>query len=135
MDTLNFLNELNLSKSKSPFLVKHPQIVVYMGSPNSLNGTQVRHILILLSLFLFSFTVISCSSSSDDGSSTTSTTTDNDSTNDDNTTTTSDNGSSSDNGSVPTKWGTAIWSKDVWDNKSARNHSQWGKSEWNTNQW
>jgi uncharacterized delta-60 repeat protein len=40
----------------------------------------VRHILIIFSIFLFSFTVISCSSSSDDGSATTSTTPDNDTT-------------------------------------------------------
>ena len=40
----------------------------------------MRHILIILSIFLISLTVISCSSSSDDGSATTSTTPDNDST-------------------------------------------------------
>ncbi|SVE26936.1 uncharacterized protein METZ01_LOCUS479790, partial [marine metagenome] len=43
-----------------------------MGFPNPLIGNQVRHLLILISLFLFSFTIISCSSSSDDGASTTS---------------------------------------------------------------
>jgi hypothetical protein len=36
-----------------------------LGFPNPLIGTQVKHILIILSLFLFSFTVISCSKSSD----------------------------------------------------------------------
>jgi hypothetical protein len=41
-------------------------------------GNQVRHILIIFSLFLFSFTYISCSRSSDGGSSNTSTTTDDD---------------------------------------------------------
>ena len=50
----------------------------------------MKHLLIILSLFLFSFTYISCSSS-DSGSSTTSTTSDNDSTTDDNSTY-SDNG-------------------------------------------
>jgi photosystem II stability/assembly factor-like uncharacterized protein len=49
----------------------------------------VKHLLIILSLFLFSLTIISCSSSSDSGSSTTSTTTDNNTTTDDDTTTTS----------------------------------------------
>ena len=50
----------------------------------------MKHILIILSLFLFILTIISCSSS-DSGSSTTSTTSDNDSTTDDNSTY-SDNG-------------------------------------------
>ena len=44
----------------------------------------MRHLLILISLFLFSFTIISCSSSSDDGASATS----DDTTTTDNTTTT-----------------------------------------------
>jgi len=50
----------------------------------------LRHILIILSIFLFSFTVISCSSSSDSGSSTTSTTSDNGTTTTEDTTTTTD---------------------------------------------
>ena len=58
----------------------------------------MRHILIILSLFLFSFTIISCSSddggSSSDNSSSTTTTSDDDST------TTTDNSSSSDNSST-----------------------------------
>ena len=41
-------------------------------------GNQVKHIVIIFSLFLFSFTYISCSRSSDGGSSNTSTTTDDD---------------------------------------------------------
>jgi len=45
----------------------------------------MRHILIIVFIFLFSLTIYSCSSSSDDGSSTT---TDNDTTSNDNTTTT-----------------------------------------------
>jgi len=52
---------------------------------------QVRYILIIFSVFLFSLTIISCSSSSDDGASTTSdntTTTDDDTTTDNDTTTT-----------------------------------------------
>ena len=58
----------------------------------------MRHILIILSLFLFSFTIISCSrddggSSSDNSSSTTTTS-------DDDSTTTTDNSSSSDNSST-----------------------------------
>ncbi len=53
-------------------------------------GNQVKHLLILISILLFSLTNISCSSS-DSGSSTTSTTSDNDSTTDDNSTY-SDNG-------------------------------------------
>ena len=53
-------------------------------------GNQVRHILIIFSIFLFSFTVISCSSSSDSGSSTTSTTSDNGTTTTEDTTTTTD---------------------------------------------
>jgi heat shock protein HslJ len=50
----------------------------------------VRQLLIILSIFLFSFTIISCSSSSDDGSKSTdnTTSTDDTSTTDDNTTTT-----------------------------------------------
>ena len=58
----------------------------------------MRHILIILSLFLFSFTIISCSSddggSSSDNSSSTTTTSDDDSN------TTTDNSSSSDNSST-----------------------------------
>ena len=58
----------------------------------------MRHILIILSLFLFSFTIISCASddggSSSDNSSSTTTTSDDDST------TTTDNSSSSDNSST-----------------------------------
>ena len=50
----------------------------------------MKHLLIILSIFLFSLTIISCSSS-DSGSSTTSTTSDNDSITDDNSTY-SDNG-------------------------------------------
>lgn len=52
----------------------------------------MRHLLIILSLFLFSLTIYSCSSSSDDGASTTSDTTSNDdnSTSTDNSTTTTD---------------------------------------------
>jgi large repetitive protein len=50
----------------------------------------LRHILIILSIFLFSFTVISCSSSSDSGSSTTSTIADNGTTTTEDTTTTTD---------------------------------------------
>ena len=43
-----------------------------MGSPNPPKGNQVRHILIVFSIFLFSFTIISCAKkSSDDSSSTT----------------------------------------------------------------
>ena len=59
----------------------------------------MRHLLIILSIFLFSFTIISCSSSSDDGSSTTSTTTDDDSISD-NDSTTDDNSTYSDNGTT-----------------------------------
>ena len=52
-----------------------------MGSPNSPIGNQVRHILIIFSIFLFSLTIISCAkkSSTDDTTTTT-----------DNTTTTTD---------------------------------------------
>jgi hypothetical protein len=55
-----------------------------LGFPNPLIGNQVRHILIILSIFLFSFTIISCSKSSDDGSksSDNATTTDNSTTTD-----------------------------------------------------
>ncbi len=49
----------------------------------------MRHILIILSIFLFSFTIISCSSD-DGGSSTTSTTSDNGTTTTEDTTTTTD---------------------------------------------
>ena len=37
-----------------------------MGFPNPLIGNQVRHILIIFSIFLISLTIISCSKSSDD---------------------------------------------------------------------
>jgi hypothetical protein len=46
-----------------------------LGFPNPLIGTQVKHLFILISLFLFSLTFISCSRSSDDGSKSTDTTT------------------------------------------------------------
>jgi len=72
---------------KSPILVKHHIFWYNLGFPNPLIGNQVKHLLILLSILLFSFTYISCSRSSDGGSSNTSTTTDNDSTTDDDTTT------------------------------------------------
>ena len=71
-------------------------------------GNQVRHILIIFSLFLFSFTVISCSSSSDDGSATTSTTPDNDSTSDDDTTTTTDTTSPTVSSSSPSDGDTSV---------------------------
>ena len=47
-----------------------------MGSTNPLIGNQVRHILIIVSIFLFSFTIISCAkkSSTDDTTTTTDTT-------------------------------------------------------------
>ena len=57
------------------------------GSPKPLIRNQVRQLLIIFSIFLFSFTIISCSSSSDDGASTTS---DNTTTTDDDSTTTTD---------------------------------------------
>jgi len=44
-----------------------------LGFPNPPIGKQVKHLLIILSLFLFSLTIISCSTSSDSDSSTTST--------------------------------------------------------------
>jgi hypothetical protein len=46
-----------------------------LGSPKPIIGNQVRHILIIFSVFLFSLTVISCSSSSSGGGSSTTTTT------------------------------------------------------------
>ena len=59
---------------KSPILVKQTDWCYILGSPKPLIGNQVRHILIIFSIFLFSFTYISCSSSSDDGSKSTDTT-------------------------------------------------------------
>jgi len=63
----------------------------------------MRNILIILSIFLFSLTIYSCSSSSDDGASTTS---DNTTTTDDDTTTDNDNSTST----------TAlVWDQGSWD--------------------
>jgi len=46
-----------------------------LGSSNPFIRNQVKHLLIILSLFLFSFIYISCSKSSDDGSKSTDNTT------------------------------------------------------------
>jgi len=51
-----------------------------LGFPNPLIGNQLRHILIIFSIFLFSLTIISCSRSSDDGSKSTDNTTTTDTT-------------------------------------------------------
>ena len=48
--------------------------MLYIGFPYHLLGNQVRHILIIFSVFLFSLTIYSCSKSSDDGSKSTDTT-------------------------------------------------------------
>ena len=49
------------------------QLWVWLDSPKPTIGDQVKHILIILSLFLFSLTVLSCAKK-DSSSSTTSTT-------------------------------------------------------------
>jgi uncharacterized delta-60 repeat protein len=57
-------------------LVKHHIFWYNLGFPNPLIGNQVKHLLIILSLFLlFSSIFISCSKSSDDGSKSTDNTT------------------------------------------------------------
>jgi hypothetical protein len=58
-----------------------------LGSPKPLIGTQVRHILIIFSVFLFSFNIISCSTSSDSDSDSSTTSTDDDATSTDTDTT------------------------------------------------
>ena len=57
----------------STFLVIQTKFWYILGYPNPTKGYQVRHILIIFSIFLFSLTIISCSSSSDVTSSSTST--------------------------------------------------------------
>ena len=47
-----------------------PKFWYILGYPNPPIGNQVKHLIILLSLFLFSFTIISCRSSDDEASTT-----------------------------------------------------------------
>jgi len=90
------------SKYNPHILVKQTDLCYIFSSPKPLIGNLVRHILIILSIFLFSLTIISCSSSSDDGASTTS---DNSSS----TTTTSDNDTTT------TSTTALVWDQGSWD--------------------
>ena len=70
---------------KSPLLVKHHIFWYNLGFPNPPIGNQVKHLLLIFSIFLFSLTIISCAKKSSDDSKTT---TDDTTTSDDDTTTT-----------------------------------------------